>query len=217
MNETQAFPLHWPPGRARTTYRQDAPFHRKEWAGDGGNWKRQVKLTIADSRDRVMKELKMLGASGVVISSNLELKMDGTPRSAQREPTDPGIAVYFQLRQIPHCLSCDKWRKAADNLAAIAKYVEAMRGQIRWGVGDVASMFAGFKALPGAVVTPIAMTSDEAAAFIGKFVDKHPTQIVSSADVFKSAYRAAAMKLHPDRNGGTTTPDWNMLQQAEGV
>ncbi len=36
----------------------------------------------------------------------------------------------------------------ADNLWAIAKHVEAMRGLDRWGVGDITRAFTGYAALP---------------------------------------------------------------------
>ncbi len=38
--------------------------------------------------------------------------------------------------------------RLADNLCAIGHHVAAVRGQDRWGVGDIAAAFAGYKALP---------------------------------------------------------------------
>jgi hypothetical protein len=208
----EAFPLHWPPGRKRTQFRKRAVFHRRI---AGERWTTKEKLTIADGRDRTKKELGMLGAKRVIISSNLRLKQDGEPMSAQREPDDPGIAVYFHLNNLPHCLSCDSWDRAADNLAAIAKHVEAMRGQLRWGVADIASMFAGFKALPGAIVTPAAMTPTEAAHFVAKHSDVTWSVILESETWFEAAYRQSVKRLHPDVNGGAESPDWHSLQSAQ--
>lgn len=220
MTSVEAYPLHWPQGRLRTKFRRRANFHRKVEEttryndGSSRTYSRKTSLTIAESRDRVHKELAMLGASGVIISSNLELRQDGMPRSGQREPSDPGVAVYFQMRKLPHSLSCDVWDRAADNLAAIAKHVEAMRGQLRWGVADIATMFAGFKALPGAIITPSAMTVEEATDFISEQTGANKEAIRGQPDSFQACYRDAAKKLHPDANGGQERQDWHLLQQA---
>lgn len=171
-------------------------------------------LSIADTRDRLLKELGLLGAKKVVISSNLELRLDGQLRSSQREPHDPGIAAYFVIKELPHCISCDTWDRVADNLSALARYVEAMRGQIRWGVGDVAMMFAGFKALPNAVVTPVAMTIDEAARFLASYGDESSHEILLIRDRYNAAYKKAAKILHPDANGGQSDTRWASLQEA---
>ena len=70
----------------------------------------------------------MLGAQRIVISTNAELRQDGFPYSNRRAPEDVGVAVYFTLEGRPYVLPCDKWERVADNLAAIAKHVEAKRG-----------------------------------------------------------------------------------------
>lgn len=223
-NDTiQAYPLSWPPHRKRTPANQQrrANFHRKVEVTSqygGTSWKKKEGLTVADSRDRVLHELEALGGQRVVISSNMELRNDGLPRSGQREPNDPGVAVYFEMNKQPHCLSCDTWDRCADNLAAIAKHVEAMRGQLRWGVADVATMFSGFKALPGPLVTAPPMTVEDAARFIAANAGvAHWGTISGFPDNFRSAYRIVAKKFHPDANGGTPRPEWATLQAAEAV
>lgn len=209
MNPIEAFPLQWPKGRNRTKYPARARFHSR--TGDRG----KKPLTIASSRDRVQRELSKLGAKQVVISSNLRLRMDGELAGNQNEPQDSGVAVYFQLNKLPHCLSCDTWDRAADNLAAIAKHVEAMRGQLRCGVADVATMFSGFKALPGAIITPQAMTPDQAAEVISRHTQYTAEQLLQSRNgTVEDAYRAAAKIPHPDFNGGQERQDWHDLQEA---
>lgn len=141
MNDINAYPLSWPAGRERTTFRQRAPFHI------GGH-----PLTVADAVRRLLPELQRLGAREFIVSTNIRPRLDGMPSAS--EPTsgiDPGAAVYFLLGKgsgTPHALACDKWTRVADNLAAIARHVEAIRGMIRWGVGDALQMMAGFRALP---------------------------------------------------------------------
>ena len=47
------------------------------------------------------------------------------------------------------CFACDKWRDVYDNIYAIGKTIEALRGIERWGTGDmVEQAFTGFVALP---------------------------------------------------------------------
>ena len=84
-----------------------------------------------------------------MISTNLKLRLDGLPRSDQATPADPGVAVYFELDGKTIVLACDKWNRVADNIYAIAKHVDALRGQDRWGVGTVE---AGLPRLHGAAL-----------------------------------------------------------------
>lgn len=151
QDRMEAFPLHWPPGRDRTPPNrlQEARFGsgKNSW-GDHPAYGSRRRLTIADGRDRLLHELRLFGAREIVISSNLRVRQDGLPLSRQSEPSDQGVAVYFRLRDQPHCMSCDRWTRIADNLAAIAKSIAAMRGQLRWGAADSAQLFAGFRALP---------------------------------------------------------------------
>src|SRR3546814_9453399 len=83
--------------------------------------------------DRLEAELTRLGARGIILSSNLERTLSGAPRSGQADPADPGVAVYFTLKGKDTVLACDRWYRAADNMVAIAKHIEAIRGMDRWG------------------------------------------------------------------------------------
>jgi len=217
VTEYTAHPLAWPAAWPREKNRKHAPFHRR-MNRDGQAWKSKERLTVDQSRLSVRHELKLLGASGVVISSNLRLRIDGEPMSSQPNPDDPGVCVYFTLNKKPRCLPCDRWIRAADNLAAIAKYVEAMRGQIRWGVGSVDAMFAGFKALPGSdtIVPQPPMTTDEAAQFLAEAVGRplSKPEFYSDAEAFRTAYRTAVKIHHPDANGGIMSGAWLDLQRA---
>lgn len=136
---TQAYPLQWPQGRPRTAW--DA--RRRSAFKDFGK-----PLTIAVALGRLQAEIDRLGADVYVLSANLVLRLDGLPKSGQSEPADPGVALYFQLGGKPHCLPCDTYDRAADNIAAIAKHIEATRAIERYGVATLSEMFAGFTALP---------------------------------------------------------------------
>lgn len=142
-----AYPLAWPSGWKRTQsyQRKSAQFKRD---------RRQ--LTIAAAVERVRDELGRMGIhdDDLVISTNLKLRLDGFPRSDQGEPNDRGVAVYWQDRkhrdQPPKCMAVDRYDRVADNLAAVAATLEAMRAIERHGGAVILERaFAGFTALPG--------------------------------------------------------------------
>jgi len=130
----EAYPLQWPIGWPRAKYGVQSPF---------GNY------TLFVAREMLEKELRLLGARSVVLSTNVKLRQDGLPYSSAPEPRDPGAAVYFRLGkdQSPRVLACDRWNRVASNIRAIAKHIESIRGQARWGVGSIEQAFAGYKSL----------------------------------------------------------------------
>jgi hypothetical protein len=141
---TNAFPLKWPLGRSVTPsyQRKDAAFS----------------TAMAAARDALLHELKLLRATNVVISSNVATYTRGgqevmyADQSASKE--NPGVAVYYQWRGDSYSLACDRWKTVTDNLQALNKTVNAIRGIDRWGTGEmVKAAFAGFKELPAAVQT----------------------------------------------------------------
>jgi hypothetical protein len=154
-NET-AFPLAWPKGKKRTNpySRKRGPFTTAKDRGWNGGPDRDGSqpITIAGAVARLQRELKLLDARAVVISTNLELrKLDGLPKSSQaRIKEDPGVAVYFRLNKDPVALACDTFIDVAQNLAAIAAHVAASRTIERHGVGSLRDIFRGFMALPHA-------------------------------------------------------------------
>ncbi|MGN5479481.1 hypothetical protein ACTMU2_29065 [Cupriavidus basilensis] len=97
-------------------------------------------LTVSDGVNRVLDELGRLGArpGSIIISTNVAVRLDGLPRSGQREPADPGAAVYWQDRSgAPRVMAIDQYRSVADNLAAIAATLEAMRAIERHGGAQI--------------------------------------------------------------------------------
>jgi len=130
-----AFPLQWPLQYPRTSRPVASAF----------------KTTLGEARDGLLAELKHLGATTVIISSNLPLKRDGTPYARQAGIQDAGVAVYFTYLDGPRALACDKWLVLADNFQALRKTVEAMRALPRWGCSDIMrGTFTGLLALPPA-------------------------------------------------------------------
>lgn len=127
-----------------------------------------------------------------MLSSNVELRLDGLPRSGQAEPKDRGVALYFHLGDKPHCLPCDRYDRVADNIAAIAKHIEATRAIERYGVADMAEMFAGFTALPSQ------SGKRHWRAVLGFSTFDHVT-----TSMIQARFKKLAKGLHPDVTGGS--------------
>jgi hypothetical protein len=181
----ESYPLSWPVGRPRTAHPARARFHRYS---DGG-LARKAQITLYQGVSMVREELKRLGATDVVISTNVKTRRDGLPYSGAREPNDHGVAVYFRLADRVHCLACDRWDRVPDNLSAVAHHVEAVRGQSRWGVGDVAQAFAGYRALPAADAKKTWW------ALLG--FHEPPAQLETA----RTKWRERIAEAHPDRGG----------------
>lgn len=188
---TVAYPLQWPIGWPRANARKTARFAQR---GNDG-WMKAASIAVA--RQRLQAELDRLGVRAVTLSTNVELRLDGQPRSDRSDPTDPGVAVYFLLGGKQTVLACDRWNRVADNIVALAKHIEALRGMDRWGVGTAAQAFAGYQALP----------SLNWRAILGFGPNAQPT-----TELIERAYRNQAKTAHPDAGG--SREDWDRLNAA---
>jgi len=216
MNQQTSFPLSWPQAWPRTVAhrRKGAPFFRRARAATPGAWRLKTKLSMADVVADLYRELRLIdvGDYNVVISSNVELRADGQPYSGRKPPEDCGAAVYFKLKGKPCVLACDKWNRVEDNLSAIARHIEALRGQERWGVGSVEQAFAGYTALPAPG------DSTHGGAWWNILGCAHDAPF----EVAKAAYLAKARELHPDNGGdhnkmAALNAAWDMCRQNFGV
>jgi hypothetical protein len=190
------YPLAWPLGWARTPapQRRRAAFaasHTITQEGASGLvTRRQTRaLTVADALKRLSGELGRLGATRELLSTNVEVRLDGLPRSGQSEPRDPGAAVYFQLKGQPRCLACDRWDRVADNIAAIAQHIDALRRIDRYGVGTLEQAFAGYAALPP-------QASHDWRLVLGFAAGAAVTRAM-----VEEAFRERARTAHPDAGG----------------
>lgn len=172
MSETiQAFPLTWPVGRPRSRSTEPSNF----------------RVTLGAAIYNVKEEVRKLGGREMVISSNLPLRQDGLPYANARQPDDRGVAVYFKYKGKPMCFACDRWRNVEENMHAISKTIDALRGIGRWGTGDmIEQAFTGFAALPA---------PEQPWQALG-LTTSTPTR-----EQVEEAYRRLAMKHHPDRGG----------------
>lgn len=221
----RAHPLHWPAGwpRTRPSDRGDARFSRRERQyvrntdGSTRSWDRKRDLTIADGIGRVLDELAALGVvdrEDVVISSDVPTRLDGLPRSGARAPDDPGVAVYWEevgtgARRV---MAIDQYTTVADNLAAVAATLAAMRAIERHGGARILERaFTGFTALP-----PPGSAAPRAWHDVLGVAAHAPT-----ADV-RQAYRRAAAVAHPDRGGSDArmaevNAAWAEFQRERGL
>jgi hypothetical protein len=147
MSDTPTrYPLAWPAGRPRCKTRRPGNFSYKENTGRG--YYNTKPLTVSMALNRLEAEVGRLGGVNTLLSTNLELKLNGEPRSGQSEPSDPGVALYFMLKGKPIAMACDAYTKAAQNIAALAAHIEATRAIERYGVATAAETLQAFQALP---------------------------------------------------------------------
>lgn len=178
------YPLQWPMGWKRTQYRATAKFSKYD-----------KRLSVADGVQRVLQELERFGVgeADVVISTNVALRLDGLPRSDQAQPVDPGVCVYWQRgKNSMQCMAIDRYDRVADNLAAVAATLDAMRAIERHGGAAILDRaFTGFTALPAPIVAGMARPWWEVLG-----VERSATK-----DQINAAYRRLASASHPDKGG----------------
>lgn len=190
------YPLSWPSDRPRTQARDRRPALFR----DGGS-----RMTLTSARHRLRDQVNAMTRLGrtyrvvdQVLSTNIRYTASGSRdmNVSRRDPADPGVAFYFKLDGRPHVLACDRWETVADNIAAIAAHIEALRGQERWGVADLRQAFAGHVALPPADPWWTVLGITRAA----------------TPDEIARAYRQLAKTAHP--NAGGDRAAWDRLSAA---
>lgn len=175
---TNAFPLSWPAGWKRSTFPKRSKF----------------KTNFTSARNGLLKQIKMLNGSHVVLSSDVPLRNDGLPRAGQPQPRDKGVAVYFLRNGRQMSFACDRWDKVEDNIRAIEKTIENLRGIERWGASEMMERaFTSFESLP---------PPRDRRARRPWWEVLNVNRSCSRASVH-DAYRHRAQKLHPDVGGNT--------------
>ena len=171
VSHPTAYPLAWPHGWPRT----DA-YRRERWPSAG--------VTLDGSLKECQAELRRLGATNIVLSSDCTLGMT--------TPNDPGVVAYCLYDGMQAAIPCDRWNTVAGNLRAIAKTIEAMRGMERWGAKHmIKAMFQGFTALPEA-------TAGQRPWYVVLGLNQN-----ASLAMAEETYRTMAKKAHPDAPGGS--------------
>lgn len=198
------YPLCWPTGWKRTKTRKRADFgkeiKRPSSSNPGQFWSHRERLTIGDAVKRLLDTFRRMGVGdyNVIISTDLKVRLDGLPYSNQTEPKDPGVAVYWRKGTVKDrkCMAIDQYDRIADNIAAVAATLEAMRAIERYGSAEILERaFLGFQALPPPM---------SAGRPWQDVLGLNPIQRTSPdfKEIAEFKYRELARKLHPDVNGG---------------
>jgi hypothetical protein len=177
-----SFPLYWPLQHART-----APHARRA---------ARFLVDFVSARKDLVRELDLLGARDLVLSSNVPIRRDGLPALPDREPEDPGIAVYFSRRlgrdgdRAPFVIACDQFTRVRWNLRAVGATLEALRSIERHGTTSMLEQaFSGFAQLPAAsAAKPWREVLGVAPGFC-------------SVDFLRAQLRELARVHHPDAGG----------------
>lgn len=192
------YPLEWPEGWQRTTYRETTSRYR---------------ATFVQSRDQVLRALRLLAsrelrasprAGSIVISSNLPTRLDGLPLAGGRVSGDPGIAIWWRTPDNAiKVIACDKYPKVEHNLRACALALDAMRALERSGASQIfersaQSCTAG--ALPSSADRHVeGVMSVGVARTVMCFT---PDEILKIEDVTQR-FTALARVRHPDKPNGS--------------
>lgn len=197
----KAYPLQWPTGWKRAAVRKRAQFGKAVYEASstpgGTGYTRKGEISINDAVTRVRAELgrMRIAEDDVVISTNLQLRLDGLPKSGQAQPADPGAAVYWRdwhAAGARRCMAIDRYDRVEHNLAAIAATLEAMRAIERHGGAEILDRaFTGFQALPA----PTAGQKPWRQVF--GFADDEEVSPLR----LEGAYRTARSEAHPDKGG----------------
>lgn len=171
----EAFPLYWPAGYSRSK----------------GQINSRFKVTMDKAQRFLRTEIDRLKGTDLIISTNVPVKSNGLLYAdwMRRKIDDPGAAIYFKYNGKNVSMCCDQYERVWENIYALAKGIEAIRGMQRWGVSDfIDRAFTGFKALPENVVSDTWYNVLE--------VD----QFASYSEIYQ-AYLNKAKTAHPDAGG----------------
>ena len=137
-------PLAWPAQVPRTRERRNGRF-----AIDGGY------LTVSSALDRLEQELARMGATRVEVCADFDSGRGGKVSRTEARGADPGVVVAFERGGKRYELPCDTYTVGfygpsalAQNIAAVAAHLEAIRAVERHGVATVDQLMGAFQALP---------------------------------------------------------------------
>jgi len=175
-NIIDAFPLAWPLGYPRH---------------EGNKITSRFICTLDKAINGVFREVKLLKGKSVIISTNIPLRKEGNFYASLKPVSeDLGVAVYFTYKNEQKVICCDAYKTIAENIRAIEKSINAIRGLENWKCSDILNQaFSGFKALPKKTeqncwhVLKIAKTTDLTAV--------------------RKAYTTLAKMHHPDAAEGS--------------
>ena len=134
-----------------------------------------------------------VGGAGRSSKSVSGFRPTGDPPPAPPRGAATLASHRWTMRHVgkPKVFACDKWNRVADNVAAIARHIEALRAVDRYGVGEMEQVLAGYTALQ-----PSAEDWRSVFAF-------GPDETPKFSEVVRR-FKAAMSRAHPDTNDGDT-------------
>lgn len=167
----------------------------------GARKRSQFKAGWGRTLDKLDEEIAKLGGHDIVVQAgyrNDQIRNDGWPYG-KAVPLHPGVVVtFYDRKNRPLSFPCDTYATIDDNMRAIALSLEALRAVDRYGVTRRDEQYMGFKAIEA----PRAMSVEDAAqALSAQAPSVSPDVIIDSASWYRTAYRQAAKRLHPDVQG----------------
>lgn len=156
-------------------------------------------MTVDRAADSLFDELRKLGASTYILSTNVPRRKDGLPYANVRpDGDDPGAAVYFTYQDKPTTMACDHYFYVNQNVRALALTIESMRAIERYGASDMMErVFRGFTALP------------ERAGEYWRDIFGFEKEKKVTVDDVEVAFRRLAHVAHPDKGGSLEV--WQQL------
>jgi hypothetical protein len=183
---TEAYPLKWPAGWPRHRGLQDSD---RRFKGPTFHWDRVY--------NGLKDELRRIGATQIVVSTNQPLRNDGAPYAQQRNISDVGVAVYFTRNGKALVMAQDRFWSIIGNMRSLTMAIEGLRQMERHGGAVMLERaFDGFLALPPA---------DDCWTILGLGELKRDPfdsdRRITNRDRIMSAFRDKARAGHAD-NGG---------------
>lgn len=188
----ERYPLAWPSHRLR---RRPQDRERGTFVANG------KAITLAGATDKLEDQIERLGGKYPLLSTNVELRMDGRPRADRTPPSDPGACVYFTLQGRPMAMACDAFTTVQMNIAAIANHIDVVRRQARYGVATAEESLQAFLTLP----RPAADPTNDWRAVLGLPGD-FPGRLRTGDAVtrIRAYHRSKIEDCHPDKGGDPT-------------
>lgn len=204
-----AYPLCWPESWPRSRSREAGDQFVTRSQEPGQTWMSSRPVTYHRARRLLLEELGRLKATAIILSSNIELRLDGEPRAGEgdRRLSDPGIAVYFTYKGKPMVMATDRYATIAANVRSLGLAIEAMRQPERHGGGQMMERaFAGFTALP----PPEGSKPKRPWWEIMRYpADPAERELLSVGEI-EARYRTLAKKYHPDSG---TEPSGDLMTE----
>lgn len=101
-------------------------------------------LSLDDAVVYLEDELKGLTGAHVSVFSNYDRL--NSPRTRAKREDDSAVCVEIRLGTRSYYLICDRWYLVEHNIYALHLAVRAMRNMVKWGVGSIEQVLAGFDA-----------------------------------------------------------------------